>query len=254
MNTSTKTQLTSAEELEFLKLYAQTEGTKKNYYLTKLIENNLGLVHKIVSKFPMKSSNCTYEDLFQEGVLGLRHGIGKYDITRGYKLSTYVYSWIQCYVRRYYQNVGSTIRKPVHLSEKALKLNKATEELQTKLGRTPTQEEVTAIIPNADDIRSSMVESISLNQCVNEDNELEGVVGVDNTEQNDAIVDCDLLMSQLKGIVSERDYSILVSRFGLDGKGERTLKEISEVHGLTRARIHQVQNQCIAQLRKLASV
>ena len=258
MNTKTKTELTQATEREYIRIYQDTTGKySENYrmfYGNLVLENNFGLIHKIVSKFPMKNSTCTYEDLFQEGLLGLRHAITNFELDRGFRLSTYAYNWITCYVRRYYQNHGKVIRVPVHMAEKQLKLNKETEKLQATLGRTPTRDEVEALVPNAESILSSMLETVSLNQTSSCDNELEEYVGYDNTPQNDAVVDAELLMSQLKGLVSERDYGILVQRFGLDQEGVRTLKEISEQTGLTRARIHQVEKKCIATLRELASV
>jgi len=250
LNTRTKTQLTPAEELEYIKNYHKNGN---NYHLNKLIENNLGLVHKIVSKFPLKSASCSYEDLFNEGVLGLRHAIIKFEVERGYKLSTYSYNWITAYVRRYWQNHAKTIRVPVHMSEKQLNLNKEVEALQRELGGVPTDEAIAERVPNADAIRATMLDSVSLNQLVNDEQELEGVCGIDNTEENDNRIDVGLLLDKLKTQVSERDFNILVKRYGLDNKGVRTLREISDETGLTRARIHQIEAKLMRDLRKLTN-
>ena len=124
-------------------LLSQCEKGDRKYRrtLNRLVTYNLGLVHKIVHKFPMKNATCSYDDLFQEGVAGLIHGIKKFDETRGYRLSTYVYRWIQAYVSRYFQNHGKTIRVPVHLADTTQKLRKEVEALTKQLGYTPTESE-----------------------------------------------------------------------------------------------------------------
>ena len=159
--------------------------------LDKLVTHNLGLVNKIVNKFPLKNANCSYDDLFQEGVAGLIHGIRKFEPTKGFHMSTYVYNWISAYVRRYYQNQGRTVRVPIHMADKSFKLNKQIEELTEKLGRTPTLEEIHALNKNADHIRNSMRGTVSLNNIVGEDSELEGLVGEDRTEEFDMKYDAD---------------------------------------------------------------
>ena len=78
--------LTHTEELELVKSVQASTGN--GYELNRLIKSNTGLVHKIVNRFPMKNCTCTYDDLFQEGVLGFCHGVRKFDVTRGVRLST----------------------------------------------------------------------------------------------------------------------------------------------------------------------
>ena len=137
----TAERLTHEEELTLVK----DRDNKRT--LDKLVCANLGLVHKIVHRFPLKNANCSYDDLFQEGVAGLIHAIFKFDVTRGYRLSTYSYRWIQSYVTRYYQNNGRSVRVPVHMATKQMQVKKVTEELTRDLGRTPTNEEVVELCP-----------------------------------------------------------------------------------------------------------
>ena len=106
--------LSHTEEIELTRLMNEhgLETRKGRRALDKLVTHNLGLVSKIVNKFPLKNANCSFDDLFQEGVAGLIHGLRKFDPTKGCRLSTYVYNWISAYVRRYYQNQGRTVRVP----------------------------------------------------------------------------------------------------------------------------------------------
>ena len=238
------------EEIELVREYQETEDKK---ILDKIVISNLGLVHKIVGKFPMKTASCSYDDLFQEGVAGLIHGIKKFDTKRGYRLSTYCYNWISAYVRRAFQNTGRNVRIPVHMSDKQMQLNKSIEKMTNDLGRTPTAEEVRSLRKDVDLIVKSMVNCVSLNAIVGDSLELEELVGgVDKTEDFETITDCELLLHKLKQEVSPRDYAILIKRFGLDGEGSRTLSELAEEYELTRSRCHQVERQMISQLRALA--
>ena len=217
------------------------------------IRDSLGLVHKIVGRFPIKTASCSYDDLFQEGVAGLIHGIRKFDTKRGYRLSTYSYNWISAYVRRAFQNTSRNVRIPVHMSDKQLQLNKMIEKMTNDLGRSPTADEIRTLRSDVDTIMTSMVNCVSLNAIVGDSSELEELVGgVDNTEEFDSTVDCEILLQKLRDEVSTRDYNILIKRFGLDGSGERTLSELAEEFDITRSRCHQIEGHLLNQLRTLA--
>ena len=242
--------ITHVEEIELVRQFQET-GDKKS--LDKIVLGNLGLVHKIVGRFPVKNASCSYDDLFQEGVAGLIHGIRKFDTKRGYRLSTYSYNWIAAYVRRAFQNTSRNVRIPVHMSDKQLQLNKMIEKMTNDLGRTPTADEIRTLRSDVDTIMTSMVNCVSLNAIVGDSSELEELVGgVDNSEEFDSTVDCEILLQKLRDEVSSRDYNILIKRFGLDGSGERTLSELAEEFDITRSRCHQIEGHLLSQLRTLA--
>ena len=176
--------LSHAEEIELARVLRDNEEGSRRYRraLDKLVTHNLGLVNKIVNKFPLRNASCTFEDLFQEGVAGLIHGIRKFDPARGYRLSTYVYNWISVYVQRYYQNHGRTVRVPIHMADKYYKLSRQIEDLTAKLGRTPTSDEIYKVNGNADLILNSMRSVGSLNSASIEDTELLLVVQAEEHE------------------------------------------------------------------------
>jgi RNA polymerase primary sigma factor len=246
-------QLTASEEIFLIRVLNSPKSvSNRQWALDKLVLSNLGLIHKIVHRFPLKNAACTYEDLFQEGVAGLIHGIEKFDETRGYRLSTYVYRWIQAYVSRYFQNHGKTIRIPVHMSDTSSKLRKEVEELTKQLDHTPSQAECVEHIEDYMERNSMPDTCVSLNAALSEDGELLDLAGVDNTEENDNVLECENLLDGLRDRVSERDYNILCMRFGLAGHPEHTLSEISDAMGITRARCHQIQKECLKELRVLS--
>lgn len=250
--------LTHAEEIELTRALSDNDEGSRRYRraLDKLVTHNLGLVNKIVDKFPLRNASCTFEDLFQEGVAGLIHGIRKFDPARGYRLSTYVYNWISVYVRRYYQNHGRTVRVPIHMSMKNYNLTRQIEDLTEQLGRTPTQSEIDKVNGNANKITTAMSSIVSLNQLTDSDSGRDysdRFVSYDPSESFDTTQDAETLLSQVKPLVSARDYQILIRRFGLDGDSALTLSEIADEYGITRARVHQIENRVLNKLRQLAA-
>ncbi len=219
--------------------------------LDTLVLRNTGLVHKVCHKFPLKNAVCTYDDLFQEGIAGLIHGIQKFDPSRGYRLSTYTYRWVQAYVSRFWQNHGKVIRVPVHLSDSSRRMNKEVEQLTKDMGRMPTSTECEQHIAGYNDMMLATRDVFSLNAVMCEDGELMDLAGEDQTEENDTIMDCDALLEELRTMVSDRDYNILCMRYGLNGHPEHTLSEISSHYSITRARCHQIQRECLDHLRTL---
>ena len=251
----TKTKLMNVSlEIELCRILEDAEPGSRLYKRTldKLVLANVGLIHKIVHKFPIKNCSCSYDDLYQEGVAGLIHGIKKFDSTRGYRLSTYCYRWIQAFVSRYFQNNGRTIRVPVHMHTKQLELKKQIETLTRQLNRIPTTEEINQLNERVEMIQESMVQSLSLNQMISENDELECLQGDDNTEDFESIVDCDILLSKVRSEVSERDFLMLTQRYGLCGYHPHTLNEVAEIHGITRARVSQIEHQIMNKLKQIA--
>ena len=252
----TKTQrLTHAEEIELTRIISAGDVTSRRYKraLEKAVTHNLGLVNKIVNRFPLKNATCTFDDLFQEGVAGLIHGIRKFEPERGYRLSTYVYNWISAYVRRYYQNHGRAIRVPVHMADKSFQLKRQIEDLTLELGRTPTIDEIRQINSKADQIQSAMRNTVSLNVTIGEDSELESIVGEDKTEEFDTRHDADNLLAKVRPLVSARDFQILCLRFGLEGDTPLSLSELAEKFEITRARVHQIEHKLLKKMRELAT-
>jgi RNA polymerase nonessential primary-like sigma factor len=245
----TTERLSKTEERTLIELAQQGH----NRALTTLIKHNEGLVHKIVSRFPMKNSVCSYQDLYQEGVMGFCHAIEKFDLDRDIRLSTYSYYWITARVRSYYHNHYRTVRLPVHVTTENTEVNRTIERLTREYGRVPTLDEVCSIHENADNVLCSSLFTFSLNSLVGEDGELQDLQGESYTTQQDEQLDAYFLLQQLRGCISDRDYKILIQRYGLDGNGERTLQELSDDNDVSRARVHQVINKALAQLKTIAT-
>ena len=254
--TGDKENLTKSEEIDMVNSLNDArdnnDDRKFKYILDKIVTKNVGLVHKHAQAFPIKNQNISYDDLFQEGMRGLIHGICKFDTTKGYRLSTYVYRWIGVYMQRAFQNQGRSIRIPAHLSEKYYKVRRQIEELTTALGRTPTPDEIDEISPDASRIGNIFASISSLNSCINDSGDEMIDIQPDNSYDFYDKLHIDCLLASLRKQSSERDYDILVRRFGVDGYSCEALATIAERHSLSRARVSQIEHSMLNKLRAIA--
>lgn len=106
----------------------------------KLVESNLRLVVSVAKRF--QGHGLPLEDLIQEGNLGLMTAVEKFDWKRDVRFSTHATWWIRLAVTRALANTSRTIRVPINVHDLLVRINKVTKELESKLGREPTDEEI----------------------------------------------------------------------------------------------------------------
>jgi len=244
--------VTPAEEVELAALISQGDPEAR----AKLIRSNLRLVVKIAHDF--KGLGLPLLDLISEGNIGLMRAVEKFDPTKGAKLSSYAAWWIKQSMRRALANQARTIRIPVQSASKISKIQAARTKMTERLGREPTDaeiaEEVNLTERTVTGLRLGKTTTISLHDPIQhgEDGEFRDIIPDEKTTSPDEIVEDEETlrhMLKLTGKLDERERTILLLRFGLNGERPRTLEEVSQTIGRTRERVRQIQNQALEKLR-----
>ena len=129
----------SREAFDYLDVYGVAENSLKKAK-NKMINANLRLVISIAKKFQNRGIN--FDDLIQQGNLGLMKGVSRFHHWRGFKFSTYGTWWIKQLIKRYIDDRGATIRIPVHMLDNQLKVDRFEREFHQKNGRDPSVDEI----------------------------------------------------------------------------------------------------------------
>lgn len=232
--------------------------------LAALVEKNQGLVRSRASYFFRSHGNdLDLEDLVQSGMLGMIRAAEKFDLSLGYKFTTYAYKWIDKAIRKAINKEGHTIRIP---AGKYLKLNKLKQIL--KANPEASDEELYRILENegidkkqADDlflINRNQVNSTSLNINLDSEDstgdELMDMVGDESTPVDMLILEKDMENFLLKALdqLTDREKQIIIYRYGLDNEKPKTLEEIGKIYDLSRERIRQIENQALGKLKEFS--
>ena len=217
-----------------------------------IVQRFMPLARQLARRY---SGGHELEDLEQVAAIGLMKAVGRFDPARGLAFSTYAFPTIMGELKRHLRDHGWAVRVPRDLQEVYVRVDRATGELATALGRAPTVAEL------ADRIGSTVEQVLearqagtarradSLDQPRNgsEDPDAVGVeIAID--ESGFATAEDAAVLEDLLGCLSERDVLVLRLRFGED----LTQSEIGDIVGLSQMQVSRLIRRAIARLQDAA--
>ena len=222
----------------------------------QMIESNLRLVISIGKRYMHRG--FPFSDIVEEGNLGLIKAVEKFNYKRGFRFSTYASWWIRQYIERAIINQGKLVRLPVHVVERLNRYLNRTEQLVQALGREPRAAEVAIKMKTSEeevlDLKQLVRTTCSLDSPLNDRTDtflrdvIEDPTGLSPDETADGVRRRAELMAWVREL-PEKEQTVIVSRFGLDGGEAKTLEEIGRTMGLTRERVRQIEMAALARLR-----
>lgn len=238
--------LSREEEVELFKIIENGDQSERNVARKTLICRNLRLVVCVASRYNYK---LPFDDLVQEGNIGLMEAIDHFDYKRGYKFSTCAFYWIKKCIIRAIRNKSYNISLPYNLHDKIAKYRKAVDTLKNS-NSNPSYKEIMDLSGlSYDEIKAielNCYDTVSLDEIVSDDSDSDlhnFIPDQDSDVEN--IFDKTELNMTLNTVFkklgfTDKQIDILSMRFGFYTGVPQTLEEIGNKYGVTRERIRSI--------------
>ena len=242
--------LTRDEETELAQAIERGDLAAKE----RLVNSNLRLVISNARKY--QGNDMPLLDLIQEGILGLIRATEKFDHRKGFKFSTYATFWIREAIQRAIANRARTIRIPVHIGQRERKIGRVAQELTSKLGREPTDEEIAEAaeleVREVRETREAARVVTSLDRPVGEeeDTSLGALLPSDERgpeEEVEISLRGDALRRALERL-PEREREVVKLRYGINGDDPTPLTETGRRLGISQDAVRRIERRALSEL------
>ncbi|MFG2576966.1 RNA polymerase sigma factor SigF [Streptomyces sp. NPDC048481] len=241
-------------KLFFDQLAVLEEGTPEySYARNTLIEMNMSLVRFAAGRFRGRGPE-EMEDIVQVGMIGLIKAIDRFDLSREAEFTSFAIPYIVGEIKRFFRDTTWAVHVPRRLQEARVHLARATEELRSRLGRTPTVKELSELMSlPEDEVREARLaangyNSSSLDATIggSEDGEsaLQDFIGAEDTALG--LVEDFHALAPLLGELDDRDRQIIHMRF----VEELTQAQIGERLGVSQMHVSRLLSRTLARLRE----
>ena len=223
----------------------------------ELIMRNIRLVYKIANRY-RDYSYVDFEDLVEEGKIGLMKAIERFDCQRDNTFATYAVFWIRQEMIRFIEKESMCFHVSTEVYYLNKKINKLRNELQCKLNREVEDKEIAEIlgvsIEKFNEIKINNGTSISLNTLIFDDSmTLEDSIEDKSVDVFEEVFKKlkkeDILNILKKADLSERELEIIYLRYGFYGK-PKSLVETAKIVGISRSRVNQIEFRVLKKLRQ----
>ncbi len=225
----------------------------------RMAQGNMRLVYSVAAKF--RYLGLPYEDLVQEGSLGLIKAIERYRPARGFRFSTYAYRVISQSIHLALDKQSTLVRKPFKLLREKAVVEQTRQKLEQQLGRQPRARQLADALPEHIGDKATHVKDMQSHTAddpqlyTHSPDPADHALYSETRQQRETAVlhDRSQLENALKQL-SERARLIVRMRFGLGVPQAYTLEEISQRLGLSRERVRQIAKQGVADLQAILGV